>query len=174
METRAYTTIEYTTIDREGLGWPSGEWDGEPDKLQWTDEATGLPCLAVRHPRLGNWCGYVGVPPEHPLHGRGYEDLDLEVHGGLSFAHACQPHESEADGICHVPGPGEPEHVWWLGFDCAHGGDLSPGLLRKDLDWLDSLKVLAEHEIYRPLAYVKGECARLAAQLLAAGHRQVT
>ena len=169
METKAYTTI-----DRAALGWPSGEWDDEPDKLQWPDEATGLPCLAVRHPRLGNWCGYVGVPPEHPWHGHVYEDHDghVEVHGGLTFSNGCQPHQTEADGICHMPSPGEPDNVWWFGWDGAHAGDFSPGLHRKELDWLDSLRLkkLAEHETYRSLAYVKGECAKLAEQLHAAGN----
>jgi hypothetical protein len=33
------------------------------------DEATGLPCLAVRpNPEImGNWCGYVGVDQSHPF-----------------------------------------------------------------------------------------------------------
>lgn len=163
METKAYTTI-----DRAALGWPSGEWDGEPDKLQWPDEATGLPCLAVRHPRLGNWCGYVGVSPEHPLAGHPYEeiDADIDVRGGLTFSNRCHPGQTEATGICHLPGPGEPEDVWWFGFDCAHAGDFSPGLHRKELDWVDSLKKLADYETYRPLAYVKAECAKLALQLM--------
>lgn len=164
METKAYKTI-----DRAALGWPSGEWDSEPDKLQWPDEATGLPCLVVRHPRLGHLCGYVGVPPGHPLHGHPDQDVDVEVHGGLTFANACQPEEREAEGICHVPGPGEPEHVHWFGFDCAHAGDFSPGLHRKELDWLDSLKVLRDYDTYRALDYVKGECAKLALQLLQRG-----
>lgn len=90
-------TKAYTTIDRAALGWPSGEWDSEPDKLQWPDEATGLPCLAVRHASLGHWCGYVGVPPEHPWAGHTYDsDVEVDVHGGLTFADACQPHETIA------------------------------------------------------------------------------
>jgi hypothetical protein len=28
--------------------WPAGEWDHEPDRIQWMDEATGLPCLAAQ------------------------------------------------------------------------------------------------------------------------------
>jgi hypothetical protein len=42
----------------------SGDWMGEPDKAQWPDPSTGLPCLAVRN-RFGVWCGYVGVSPGH-------------------------------------------------------------------------------------------------------------
>ena len=29
-------------------GWLSGEWDNEPDLIEWRDEKTGLPCLMVR------------------------------------------------------------------------------------------------------------------------------
>lgn len=42
--------------------WGPGPWDGEPDKMQWTDPATGLDCLIVRN-TLGALCGYVGVTP---------------------------------------------------------------------------------------------------------------
>jgi hypothetical protein len=59
-------TKEYRTIDK--TLWPRGEWDDEPDKMQWQDEATGLPCLIVRGP-VGALCGYVGVPEGHPCFG---------------------------------------------------------------------------------------------------------
>lgn len=57
-------------IDR--TGWPAGPWDYEPDRDTWTDEATGLPCVAQRAGTLGHWCGYVGLPDDHPLHGCDY------------------------------------------------------------------------------------------------------
>lgn len=149
-------TKVYTTIDRAAAGWPSGEWDTEPDKMQWPDEATGLPCLAVRHPRMGFLCGYVGVPPEHPLYGKSYDHLSLEVHGGLTFSAKCHPAETESAGVCHVPGQGEPDHVWWFGFDCAHLGDSSPAESRDGID---------PHSNYKNLPYVQSECRQLASQL---------
>src|SRR5215831_16238351 len=75
----------------ENEQWGPGPWDQEPDKCQWIDEATGLDCMALRN-RMGAWCGYVGIPPEHPLHGLDYDDVgtwDFEVHGGLTFADRC-------------------------------------------------------------------------------------
>jgi hypothetical protein len=36
--------------------WPRGPWDDEPDKVQWPDEATGLPCMVKRGP-VGSFCG---------------------------------------------------------------------------------------------------------------------
>jgi hypothetical protein len=160
-------TKEYTTIDRAALGWPSGEWDGEPDKVQWPDAATGLPCLAVRNPDHGNWCGYVGVAEGHQAFGKDYGDVDVEVHGGLTFADACQPAETEARGICHIPSPGEPDHVWWLGFDCAHAWDYSPRHAMLALRPDGGMFARTHMERYRALAYVKRECASLASQLKA-------
>jgi hypothetical protein len=165
-------TKTYTTLDRAALGWPTGPWDGEPDKVQWPDEATGLPCLAVRHKRLGHWCGYVGVAEGHPWYRVDYDDtgVDVDVHGGLTFAEMCLPDADESRDICHVPAAGEPDHVWWLGFDCAHGRDWSPGDAARageeDCPW--TRFVVQE---YRTLGYVQQQCAKLAAQIKAAEAR---
>jgi hypothetical protein len=153
---------EYVTIDR--AKWPSGPWDGEPDKVQWPDAKTGLPCLAVRNSRSGHWCGYVGVAEGHPLFGRNYNDVSLDVHCGLTFSDKCQPRETEASGICHVPAPGESDHVWWLGFDCAHCDDLSPGDLQMYKE-MGRLWKPFDGQVYRSLDYVKGQCAHLAQQI---------
>lgn len=162
--------MQWTFIDRSE--WPSGEWDSEPDKLQWQDEATGFACL-VHRSNFGAWCGYVGVPPSHPLHGRFYEDINknianLDVHGGLTFSAACDPQHDEATGrgICHVPAPGEPDSVWWIGFDCAHAFDYSPGLAKYSIiDRSDMPEKF--RDVYRNLAYVREE-TQLLAQTLAA------
>ena len=151
-------TKEWRTYDKSG--WGSGPWQDEPDKLQWTDEATGLPCLVVRQ-EMGGLCGYVGVPEGHPWHGRNYDDCmadggSVRVHGGLTFANHCQPDENESRGICHVPGPGEPDKVWWLGFDCAHYMDMLPGAPKE-------FKMFRRGK-YRTLEYVQTECRNLAAQ----------
>lgn len=150
-------TREYRTV-KEKLAWGDGPWVEEPDKVQWQDGASGLPCLAVRN-RHGAWCGYVGVAEEHPLFGRDLTEFaDLDVHGGVTFAATCQEGPEETS-ICHVPEPGEPDHVWWLGFDCGHFHDLSPAYeYRNPTD----LRVVG---IYRTLDYVRAECADLARQL---------
>lgn len=153
-------TKEYRTVDKSG--WGGGPWDDEPDKVQWPDAATGLPCLAVRAHR-GHWCGYVGVPPEHRLHGKGFSGVDLPVHGGLNFAAGCGHPDDESRGVCHVPGAGEPDDVWWFGFDCAHLYDLMPGM--RALACMESFQLLFADSTYRPLAYVQAECADLAAEL---------
>jgi hypothetical protein len=86
-----------------------------------------------------------------------YGTPDIDVHGGLTFADMCQGQAESGKGICHVPGEGEPDHVWWFGFDCAHAGDLCPAYEGR-YRWNDGSR-------YRDIDYVKRECTQLAAQL---------
>lgn len=137
--------------------WPSGPWMDEPDRLQWRT-AAGLPGLIVRN-HMGVLCGYAAVAPGHPLHGKGYDDVDVDAHGGLTYANRCQD-----DGpICHVPEPGEPDNVWWFGFDCNHAWDFAPGM--SAILPAGFLRHRFPDEVYRDLAYVKAEVESLAVQL---------
>ena len=140
METKEYTGL----VDR--TGWRSGPWDSEPDKIQWLDEDTKLPCLIHRN-GAGGLCGYVGVSNDHPSFGKGYDDIDVSVHGGLTYADKCQ------GSICHVVEQGEDDDVWWLGFDCVHFNDAAPGYRFTD------------GGVYRDINYVKTEVQSLAKQL---------
>lgn len=151
MEHKTWTTTDKTS-------WGPGPWQDEPDKEQFADEATGLPCLVKRSPLGGNLCGYVGVSEGHPWLGKDYDDIDAEVHGGLTYAGFCQEGD-EARTICHIPGPGEPGRLYWLGFDCGHAWDVSPGMDARYPDFFRDPTVT-----YKTVAYVKAECARLAAQ----------
>jgi hypothetical protein len=137
------------TSDDKLKRWGSGPWIDEPDRIEF--EAHGLPCLMLRNP-FGAWCGYAAVPPGHPYHGK--SDADVEAHGGITYAGTCD----ESVGICHVPKPGEPDNVYWFGFDCSHCYDLTPGLRIPMLD----------HVVYRDVNYVRAEVEALAAQLAAA------
>ena len=156
-------TLEYRTIDK--TSWPRGPWDQEPDKKQFEDQATGLPCLVVRNRDMGFLCGYVGVPPGHPAHGVKYDELDVDVHGGPTFSEACMEGDQERS-ICHIPGPGDPDHVWWIGFDTGHAFDFMPGHRARMQSYGLDLHTL-EGEEYRTLAYVESQCAELARQLAA-------
>lgn len=143
---------------------PEGEWQNEPDKMQWKDQETGLPCLIVRHAFLGTLCGYVGVDKNHPLFEKDYEEADVSVHGRLTFASHCSPSE-DVHAICHVIEPGE-EEVWWFGFDCGHSMDTCPAMLKlaEDLNALPGAAFLGK-VTYKNIEYVKNECKELAAQL---------
>ena len=129
--------------------WSRGPWDLESeDKVVWVDASTGLDCMMIRN-NLGAWCGYVGVPPEHPDHGKSYNELwRYYVHGGLTYSESC------SGKICHVPEPGRPAHVWWLGFDCSHSSDATPDQGLFGSDW----------GTYRTQDWVVSEVERLAAQ----------
>lgn len=75
------TDAEFITFPEETEGehshygrskWPQGPWHAEEyDKVVWIDPTTGLDCMLVRS-YMGNWCGYVGVPEQHPWHGITY------------------------------------------------------------------------------------------------------
>jgi hypothetical protein len=158
--TTAMRTWTYPAGDRPA---GAGPWADEPDKAQWVDEATGLDCLIVRQ-HAGALCGYVGVPPGHRLHGVGYPEVeDVSVHGGLTFSATCDEDADEGRGICHIPEPGRPADVWWLGFDCAHAGDLMPRYAETltELGGPD----LFEGYVYRNFDYVRSEVTRLAEQI---------
>lgn len=125
-----FTTLNnsrtWTTVDKDG--WGDGEWQSEPDKAQWVDANTGYACLIVRGPS-GALCGYVGVPQGHAVHKLDYDHgalYDIETHGGLTFSDECQPTDDPSEHVCHIPEPGQPDNVWWFGFDCAHSGDITP------------------------------------------------
>jgi hypothetical protein len=144
------TTVTPRDIDRSG--WGAGSWDEEPDRVDF--EHAGFPCLILRT-RMGFLCGYVAVPEGHPDFEKTYDDIGVDVHGGLTYAAHCSGH------ICHVPAPGAPDNVWWLGFDCAHCWDIAPGRVADD-------KRYGLHDPmsqYRDIRYVRREVESLADQL---------
>jgi len=145
-------TIEYNdTVNK--ASWERGEWDDEPDKIQWQDEETKLPCLIVRHSGSGHLCGYVGVDSQHPLFEE--DDPKLDVHGGITFSNHCH------GNICHKVEEGEDDNIWWLGFDCAHTGDYSSMSYSRD----HRAQFGHTEDIYRSVFYVRRECQSLARQL---------
>lgn len=121
--------------------WGDGPWQSEPDLVEF--EHAGFKCFLKRTMHLGAWCGYVAVPPGHPWEGQRYDDVEADVHGGLTFSAA-------------------QEGLWWLGFDCAHLNDFMPAvaaLLGRDA---------RAYEHYRTIDYARAETMRLAEQARAA------
>jgi hypothetical protein len=155
--------MDVRTWSFPGLHPPGdGPWQDEPDRVEWFDEATGLPCVIVRN-HVGVLCGYVGVPRRHllygELHGRHHLALDVRVHGGLTFSGPI-PSPGDVNSIedatlSHVPGPGQLDDVWWFGFSCDQRGDLMPYF---------PLGAWGRCE-YRTIAYVTVQTVGLAAQL---------
>lgn len=65
-------------------------------------EAHGLRCAMRRSP-MGTLNGYARLPLDHPCFGKHYDDIDVDVHGGLTYG-------------CDSYG--------WVGFDTMHFGDV--------------------------------------------------
>lgn len=82
----------------------------EPSKWPPTDyvlrdwECSGLRCVVCQGPFA--LCGYVLVPTDHPDAEKFYDDVDVAVHGGLTFT-------------CRDTTGGR-----WFGFDTGHSGDM--------------------------------------------------
>lgn len=127
-----------------------GTWIDEPDHVAF--EHAGLACIVHRTEVLGHLCGYVAVGPRHPVYDQGYDDVDVDVHGGLTYA------QRNGDVIGNVDTP----DAWWLGFDCAHCNDLIPVAVRL----LGSNHPHAD--VYRDIYYVTAQVKYLAEQLKAA------
>lgn len=164
-------------------------WLNEPEHDEFIH--AGLRCRLVRGP-LGAWCGYVALPPGHPLHSIEYnepspalaqawserllekDDVErtsvitlmegmigqlpdaglpatpeqaISVHGGVTYS---------------ARRKGEPEGLWWFGFDCSHCYDFVP-----------DLHSFMEHDdhglVYRTIEYARDEVKRLAEQLARVG-----
>jgi len=158
-----------------------GPWSGEAEKVAWTDGNTGYGCIIRRSSRGGHLGGFVGVGPDHPLHGftePALEGLGLRVHGGVSHAEGCQHWQSEATSVCHVRvqagsarrngtdvfanDASKAHDLWWFGFECNGPGDVLPGgSARSRPDTLDGVNERA----YRSEEYVFQHTVWLAEQL---------
>lgn len=76
----------------------------EGDSLQWSYACSNgviIDCSIHRNSMLA-LCGYITLTPDSKLYGIGYEDLDLQAHGGLTY-------NSYDDN-----------NNWIIGFDCGH------------------------------------------------------
>ena len=69
----------------------------------------GLRFLIMRGPF--HLCAYIGIPMDHPLAKRNYDDLPIDCHGGLTFAG-----EGRKRGEW-------PAGFYWYGWDYGHCDD---------------------------------------------------
>ena len=54
--------------------------------------------------------GYVRIPEGHEYYDKNYDEIDVSVHGGLTFSE-------------HITSDGVLPKGFWVGFDTAHYGD---------------------------------------------------
>ncbi len=99
----------------------------------------GIQWVTTSAPLYGAVNGYVKIPEGHPWHGRDYDEIDVAVHGGLTYGN----------------------RSGWIGFDTLHGGDNWPGsprilpLSRFDIEWTPELVAVET----RRLAHAVAEAA---------------
>lgn len=136
-----------------------------PIKKDWTTES-GLRAVIVMN-SLGFHCGYVGVPPGHPLHGVEYSQSTpvlgdspesvFDVHGGITYA---------------GEGGGEPfldAGLWWFGYDCGHCWDAAaPEHIEKMMQLYPDQPFMwsSAGGTFRDLDYCIDECESLARQIV--------
>ncbi len=114
----------------------------EGDSLQWSHTCNNgvvIDCSIHRN-GVKALCGYITLTPDNSLYSIGYDELDLSVHGGLTY-------NSYDDN-----------NNWVIGFDCAHYQDLCPYFL------LNEDSVFGLRGTYRDMEYVKSECESMAEQ----------
>lgn len=105
---------------------------------------------------MGFRVGYVEIPPAHPWCGLEPDEVDVDVHGGLTFLDE------------HEDLPGAPMVA---GFDCLHAGDgqdpdlMDPENLELWQQMRDMLGFSPLDGIVRDADYVEHECRMLAAQV---------
>ncbi len=71
-------------------------------------------CLQGIEHGWGN--GYVLIPIGYPLHGKNYYDIDVDVHGGLTFS-------KNAADLDWPEISSEDKECWVIGFDTSHYKD---------------------------------------------------
>ncbi len=62
--------------------------------------------------------GYVCVSKDHPLYGKHYNEVDLQVHGGLTFSTQISAEYALMYGLSE-----DYVDMWAFGFDTCHYGD---------------------------------------------------
>lgn len=157
------------------------DWLTEPDEDR--AELHGLRCIIKRVLWSGHLCGYVGVPKDHPLFGKGYSDIviapkdkyhrkiDVDEIGAINlFIGAVHAQQHDNDKVKSLD--------LCVLIDCHGGltysGDHAPGEAIDGLWWFgfdcahvgDYMPRSSYREgIYRNMVYVRNICSMLAEQL---------
>lgn len=130
--------------------WPDGPWKNEIDTQFWKHKS-GFYCLIHRHPWMGHLCGYIGSKRRRDVWKRNKVGRcdELVIHGGITF------------------GPGDlnilpkiMDNIWWIGFDCAHNGDIMPYSVTYSVN-----RKYTEHDAYKNISFVKKQIYGLIRQL---------
>lgn len=128
----------------------------------------------VLHNGRGYRCGYIKIPLGHPWYGKHYDELHVDVHGGLTYSR---------DYLAGY-NKNQEKDWWWLGFDCGHVGDEpDPELPGANIGKYGPFNIMSELLEFSDIAcskprnlesgvrtqeYVEDECRKLCEQALKA------
>lgn len=155
--------------------------NAEPDALDFT--AYGLACAMRRGPG-GHWCGYVGIPEDHPWFGKSYSDMvkvpksvierpiDIDKVGAINMFSASLRNNEEtlAAGLMEMVLAIDVHGGLTWAEDCPGGGSPGNGLWWLGFDCAhagDNCPNYNGRGVYRDAAFVRVECEGLAQQLAA-------
>ena len=151
-----------TRLDiHDKMNWGPGPWQEEPDYLfYWVEK---YPCLILRH-GLGHLCGYVGIDKSKAPESDHYDDIDLEVHGDVTYGgnrdSELKPEDKES-----LQG----KEYYWIGFDCAHYLDFMPASIAINRVLPETAKLRSQlfksKDVYRTINFVKNEIQGMIDQL---------
>lgn len=139
--------------------------DKEGNKKEF--QYKGYKCLIFRNPNTLHLCGYVELPKGHRYYEKSYMDNKLEaieVHGGLTFS----------DEGLNYPDFIQQKDKWYIGFDCAHSGDLLPTYHTDELTstMLKSMTGILEGysdergNTYKDMEFCTKECKKIVNQII--------
>ena len=97
----------------------------------------------ICHNGNGFRCGYIEILEGHPWWNKDYNDIEADVHGGLTYA------DKDYDN-----------YNWWIGFDCAHLYDRQDVTLPAEI----YMPSFGEGGTIKTTEYVENECKSLCEQ----------
>jgi len=145
--------------------WGEGRWVDEPDYVEFEHNKAQCLIRRVYCPEGengefifgGHLCGYVLLPENHPFRNKGM-DVESQVHQGITFnGYFLNDLEN-----------------YYIGFDCGHMNDIIPSLqklykeINEKIKWFGFVEDSFFKPTYKDIEYVKGECKKLADEVVAA------
>lgn len=150
-------------------------------KIENVFEHRGFTCVVIGQ-SIGHRCGYVAIPQSHKLFGVDYNEVDIDVHGGLTYGEYMDAdlEVNENGGMYEVTGryPKDLEggNFYWLGFDCAHYNDAKDFDLIRELCDKDSADFIINLEqqfdtggTVKDVSYVRAELVSMVDQIIELG-----
>jgi len=129
--------------------WGEGAWQNEPDYefFEYQDHK-----IMIRRGPVGSFNGYAEVKEGHPWFATDYNDIDIDVHQGLTFGGILE------DGL------------FYIGFDTAHYQDYCPIMEFHAKQFKENYGIYSSSfivkENYKDIDFVRRECISMVDQII--------